>query len=291
MPFAFSSCPKRHGQKIFLEMTTLLLPLLVLCRDFVAGFDFQRGNVSISLSEAAYCGVKDYFAYPFDSTYVKGFQISYEIFDDSSDTHGFIGYLPSMNTIYVSFRGSESISKWITNIDAIKKPYPPCESEGCEVHKGFYLASETVKSQIVEQVQELVNKYPSANVEVTGHSLGAALSTFTCLNLIEAGISKATLFNFGSPRLGNAAFAEWASGKIPSNRARVTHHKDMVVHTPPENTGFEHISNEFYGDPVLSVKTCSGNEDPTCSDQWHFATSIDDHLLYLGLPMGTDGCA
>lgn len=85
----------------------------------------------------------------------------------------------------------------------------------------------------------------------------------------------------------NTAFANWASSKFGGS-ARNTHHKDIVVHSPMHER-FTHHALEFYEDPVLSLKECVGNEDSSCSYQWHL-TSIDDHMLYLGKTMGMDGC-
>lgn len=86
----------------------------------------------------------------------------------------------------------------------------------------------------------------------------------------------------------NTAFADWASTKLGVTGARNTHHKDMVVHVPMHER-FTHHAGEYYEDPVLSLKECSGNEDSSCAYQWHI-TSIDDHMLYLGKAMGSDGC-
>ena len=86
----------------------------------------------------------------------------------------------------------------------------------------------------------------------------------------------------------NTAFADWASAKLGNGSARNTHHKDIVPHCPMHER-FTHHAKEFYEDPVLSLKECSGNEDPSCSYQFHI-TSIDDHMLYLNKAMGSDGC-
>jgi predicted lipase len=203
------------------------------------------------------------------------------------DTNGYIGYTPSQSTIYVAFRGSESIKNWVDNLDAILTSYPLCNK--CEVHKGFYSAEQDSLTNVLSVVKDLKSKYPSYSVLVTGHSLGAALATLTILDMQKAGISPLRLFNFGSPRIGNDEFAEYASG-ILSDHSRVTHHKDMVVHTPMHER-FTHINGEFYqpGDAV-ELKTCSGYEDSDCSYQWHL-TNIDDHLSYLGVTMGTGGCS
>jgi predicted lipase len=102
------------------------------------------------------------------------------------------------------------------------------------------------------------------------------------LDLIDAGFSPIRMFHFGSPRVGNTAFANYASAKIV-DRNRNTHYKDMVPHVPMHER-FTHHSGEWYEDPQ-GMHQCVGLEDPNCSYQWSF-TSVDDHLLYLGLHVG-----
>jgi hypothetical protein len=54
---------------------------------------------------------------------------------------------------------------------------------------------------------------------------------------------------------------------------------------------FTHIAGEIYEDLKAGgpLNDCVGEEDPKCSYQWHL-TSVDDHLLYQGLVMGSGGC-
>jgi hypothetical protein len=109
------------------------------------------------------------------------------------------------------------------------------------------------------------------------------------MDLMKAGISPLRLFTFGSPRVGNIEFATYVSSKI-ADRYRVTHHRDMVPHVPTHHR-YMHVSGEYYqpGDAV-NVVTCTGYEDENCSYQWR-ATNIKDHLLYLGVGLGPDGCS
>lgn len=190
--------------------------------------------------------------------------------------------MPSHNSIYVVYRGSTSIADWANNLDWMSIRYDKCSD--CQVHKGFYLAEQSVIKDVISHVQALKAKYPSYTVVVTGHSLGAALATLTAMDFLSSNISPLRLFNFGSPRVGNTAFADYASAKI-GDRNRNTHHKDMVVHVPMHER-FTHISGEWYEDDA-GLHACSGEEDPNCSYQWHI-TSIDDHMHYLGLYMGCD---
>lgn len=251
-----------------------------------ATYDWTYGNLSLWHSEATYCDPPSYLTRTYKGV-LQGFVPVYAINDKSHDTNGYIGYHSSQKTIYVAFRGSESIKNWIDNLDVILTTYPLCS--GCEVHKGFYSAEQASISGIISTVRNLKNTFPTYSVIVTGHSLGAALATLTAMDLMQAGISNVRLFHYGSPRVGNTAFATYASSKM-TDRSRVTHRKDMVVHSPMHER-FTHISNEYYqpGDAV-QLNSCSGYEDPACSYQWSL-TNIDDHLLYLGVVMGTGGCS
>jgi predicted lipase len=59
-------------------------------------------------------------------------------------------------------------------------------------------------------VQTLVQKYPNAKMTVTGHSLGAALSTISAIEMNKKSPKLATeLHTFGCPRIGNAKLAQF----------------------------------------------------------------------------------
>jgi len=249
-------------------------------------YDWTYGNYSLWHSENAYCDPDSYLT-RVNKGMLTGFVATYYIYDPSHDTRGYIGYTSSQQTIYVSFRGSESIKNWLDNLDAILTDYPNCGN--CEVHRGFYEAEQDSINNVVQQVKSLKNQFPSYSVIVTGHSLGAALATLTALDLVHQGVSSVRMFNFGSPRIGNDEFAAYTSSLL-GDRSRVTHHKDMVVHSPMHER-FTHISSEYYQyDDSMNLKTCSGYEDGDCSYQWHI-TNIDDHLNYLGVAMGVGGCS
>jgi hypothetical protein len=69
------------------------------------------------------------------------------------DTEGFVGYLPSDHSIYVVFRGSESLSNWLTNLSTVKnswKSYPECSK--CQVHSGFYGSEQDVWPGVLAEV-------------------------------------------------------------------------------------------------------------------------------------------
>lgn len=59
-----------------------------------------------------------------------------------------------------------------------------------------------------------------------------------------------------------------------------------VASTPPDCVSTAlFVSGEWYEDESGLLHTCEGFEDADCADRWYY-TSIDDHMHYLGLPIG-----
>ena len=68
----------------------------------------------------------------------------------------------------------------------------------------MYEAYRSVSQQTYEAIQILHNKYPSASVLTTGHSLGAALAMISAIEINKKSPSLVKeVHNFGSPRIGN----------------------------------------------------------------------------------------
>lgn len=138
--------------------------------------------------------------------------------------------------------------------------------------------------------------YTGYSVVATGHSLGAAIATLAAADLRSQGIP-VTLYTYGSPMVGNDAFATSVSKSGPTYR--VTHAKDIVPMLPGYFiTGYRHTYPEYW--------ITSGNNNPvTASDVQQTANStlnlagneqvknlpgasILDHLWYFN---SVAGCA
>lgn len=268
-----------------LRLLTTLLLLLQLSTTVCKEFDWNTGYTAAYLSATTYCNTETFLTRAYNNNYADGFITTTVINNIVTDTQGFIGYIPNRCQIYVVFRGSQSLADWFYNLDSTLLPFPHCSN--CYVHKGFYEAEISVLKTIVETVHELLQQFPDFEVIVTGHSLGAALATLTAIELVNEGVPDTTirLFSYGSPRVGNYEFANYASDLL-TDFYRVTHHKDIVPHTPSHDR-FTHISSEWYEDNSNSVRECYGFEDSTCSYQWQLL-SISDHMTYLNVHMGCD---
>jgi putative lipase involved disintegration of autophagic bodies len=113
------------------------------------------------------------------------------------DVEGYVGYLPSDSSIFVVFRGTDSLQNLVMDADATSSDYdvaPECGD--CKVHSGFYTALNAVWDSLYKEVNRLQALHPDFQVKVTGHSMGAALAQLTGLRLSSAGI-ETYMINFG----------------------------------------------------------------------------------------------
>jgi len=219
--------------------------------------------------------------------------IPYKIFQDpSTDTSGYLGSTDNGNTIVVSFRGTNAkdIKNWITNLNFAKQtPYK--QVPDAAVHDGFLNAYEKLSPQIISGVKDLIGTKTKVTVYITGHSLGGALATLCAVDLkISFGIkANIFLYTFGTPRVGNQAFAQYCNA-LTNENWRLVHYADLVPQLPLQRLKFHHEPREvWYNEPFTSFKICdTTGEDSTCSDGLGTeAISIPDHLHYFNFPIGS----
>ena len=203
---------------------------------------------------------------------------------DDIENHGeraLLGIYPRDKLLFVAFRGSSNIQNWIDNIQFSKT----CDENGICVETGFNKVFEYMKNYVYDAIFRHIESYDIKEVLFSGHSLGASISTLMVYHIYEKLDKKISLYTFGSPRVGNELF----SNEYPIESMRVTHANDMVVHLPQMKLGYKHIFQEMYYDDT-GEKFCK-DEDPTCANScapFH-CVSINDHLNYLNVSMGTNG--
>jgi hypothetical protein len=84
----------------------------------------------------------------------------------------------------------------------------------------------------------------ASSVEVTGHSLGAALATLYVMeNAHTHQVSNHALCTFASPFVGDGTFAQVFNG-LQLTSWRIVNEQDIVPKLPPEVLGFCHIQTE-----------------------------------------------
>ncbi|KAM0842410.1 hypothetical protein ACQ4PT_058395 [Festuca glaucescens] len=97
-----------------------------------------------------------------------------------------------------------------------------------------------------EEDAEIIAKW---HIYVTGHSLGGALATLLVLELSSSQMAKngvifVTVYNFGSPRVGNRRFADVYNAKVKDSW-RVVNHRDIIP-TVPHLMGYCHVEAPIY---------------------------------------------
>lgn len=219
-----------------------------------------------------------------------------DLFQDTSlGIFGVTGHFDSH--CVVIFRGTSSSDGWKTDLDAtlVDLDWAACAG-GCQIESGFSKGYLAVRSTIASQL----SRYGCKDLRITGHSLGAALATIAGYDL-ASNYSILQVYNFGSPRVGNQAFASNYDTKF-SDHWRVTHYKDPIPHGPTLGMGFNHIGNEVYyhNTTAEGYRICPTANNKSCADQWGgnliadiilASCCADDHLEYMqnSVNIATDG--
>lgn len=134
----------------------------------------------------------------------------------------------------ILFPGSASVRDWRTNARAGKVTW----GKG-KVHSGFAAAFSSVS-------QHILNCIPAnARVLIAGHSLGGALATL-CADAHQDIFQIENVFTFGSPRVGNAAFAGQYSQALGIRTWRVVNAGDPVTHVPWLLGTYRHVDRLVY---------------------------------------------
>lgn len=275
---------------MFQTLYKILLGLSLVSCGIATTYNETLSKQAINLSQAAYC-VSDEWSC---ETCMDNFELDYVI-----EKHGekaLVGVNHDDNSLFVSFRGSETILNWIDNVQVRK--ITPYDDKSVQVSKGFFKAYSYLKSDIFDKLEAMKNKYNTNNLMITGHSLGAAIGTLLAYDILTTnkslGYDIRNLITFGSPRVGNDKFVE-SFENYALTHYRITHYYDMVPHLPQEFLNYLHVPSEiWYNEDNTISKQCNDSysyEDKTCSDSCSptHCTSVDDHLLYLNISLGING--
>jgi triacylglycerol lipase len=141
--------------------------------------------------------------------------------------------------VIVSFRGTQvlkpgetatledTIHDVIKDICADSKFKLIAHEPGGRVHAGFKMAlGEVWSTQVKPYLDSLLKSKPNRKVWFTGHSLGAALATLAA----QSYGTPQGLYTFGSPMIGDEAFAESFRVK---NTYRFVNNNDIVTRVAP----------------------------------------------------------
>lgn len=270
---------------MFCNLIFLILPFCIFSCEMCKMYDEDLAKNSVLIAQQTYC--------PTTKIINDNSEINAVVHKDGEEA--IVGFDKKYNSIFVGFKGSTNIINWLNNIRIVKtNPYD--QYPEAAVEKGFYNMYRKLDSLIYPRIIDLSIRHNNSNIMVTGHSLGAALATLFTFDIMYDNVYEDfnihSLITFGSPRVGNKQFSDLIKN-ITS--FRVTHYYDMVAHIPFEFLDYLHISQEiWYNEPNTEYNHCDDEyyEDVSCCNSCDSfnCISIEDHLNYLNVTMGEDGC-
>ncbi|KAG5648525.1 hypothetical protein DXG03_003136 [Asterophora parasitica] len=175
----------------------------------------------------------------------------------------------------------------------------PGVGSNVKVHDGFRNAHALTAPKILAEVKSLVASKGAKSVTVIGHSLGGALAELDALYLslnLPAGTSIRAR-TYGTPRVGNEAFATLLDSKIRDLK-RINNRRDLIPIVPGRFLNFAHGEGEVHILGPGKAVSCSG-ADNSVDSQCQIKTvptifdgDIIDHLgPYEGIYIGTIYCS
>lgn len=161
------------------------------------------------------------------------------------------GYIiQSRRNIILAFRGTQSTRDWLSDADILQTEYP-YNRWGGRTHAGFTTIYNSCREEILDRLQMLPS---TANLFITGHSLGGALAVLSALDVASNTHYNPVMYSFAGPRVGDPRFALTYHRLVPSTM-RVVNVYDIVPRVPPEFIRnplkhqvmhYRHVANEFH---------------------------------------------
>jgi len=144
------------------------------------------------------------------------------------------------NTLYISFRGTESFRDCLSDINVIQVPMDldniPDEYRP-NVHWGFLRQFRSLQKFIEKDIEN----FKGTEIVITGHSLGGAQCTIAGLAFSHKyPIDTFSCYTFGSPRVGDKKFKKLFNENISTHKRFVN--EDDPVTMIPLPWRFSHVS-------------------------------------------------
>lgn len=162
---------------------------------------------------------------------------------ESIDVQYFIEYYPEENLQVISIRGTANLANAFEDME-----YSQAHDRvlSIYVHRGFDHDAFAVYQHILPHLKS------HTKIRLTGHSLGAAISTLLMMYLHNDGFEIEQSVNFGQPKITNAQGAE-KSHSLPLTR--IVDDNDIVPLLPPITLlDSIHGIYKHFGDEIILLK-------------------------------------
>jgi len=124
--------------------------------------------------------------------------------------------------ITIVWRGTESIEDVIIDVEFGFVKWPHGNNVKGKVHYGFLGAYDAVRNQIRTECEKLIMERNITQIDITGHSLGASVATFNCLDFTLNPLKGAVPIHaivVALPSSGDHEFTEYFSTVFPTLKA------------------------------------------------------------------------
>lgn len=160
---------------------------------------------------------------------IGNFILKLPLFKDRKISEIPIGFIAHQKrAVYLIFRGTQNSTEWINNLNARLTSFL-IDGHG-SVHDGFLTLYLNVRDKLLDVAKTFPKK---SEIHLAGHSLGATLAVLAACDLESTlGLKVASLYTFGSPRIGDNDFATAFNRSFAHKSFRIANSSDMVTEVP-----------------------------------------------------------
>ncbi len=140
-----------------------------------------------------------------------------------------VGFIASRGPeLFLVFRGTVTVEEWVRNLRFTLAPY--LLSGMGKVHEGFLETYGFVRQRVQEALSA---QERGKRLFIAGHSLGGALATLAAPDVSQATpFPSPVVYTYGSPRVGDRAFAEAWNQAHAARAFRIVNTSDIVPSIP-----------------------------------------------------------
>ena len=181
-------------------------------------------------------------------------------YERSSDKRPFVYVMTKGDVIYIPIRGTAGLAEWVNNVKIYQDNYKSSikqfkntpsfmrSDNNIMIHNGFLDSYNRVAAPIIDMIKILMDMNPNYFICLTGHSMGGAVASILSSELNFLGYKNVTTYLFGTPRVGNKAFADYIENCEGMNMYSVLNTEDNIAQAIPAvspNTS-QHDNPFFY---------------------------------------------